>query len=97
MPTWIRSGGGNILRSSMNIFARPWRITSSCSTNIPITFLTVAVGAAEVENVMGIFVEQLEVILHGLANIFIDDLRIFPPPFRIQVGITDHVKGRLPG
>ncbi len=55
----------------------------------------VAVGPAEIENVMRIFIEKPEIILHGLANIFVDDLRILPPPFRIEVGIADHVKSRL--
>ena len=40
-------------------------------------------------------VEQLEVILHSLANIFVDDLGILPSPFRIEVGIADQVKGGL--
>ena len=40
-------------------------------------------------------VEQLEVILHSLANIFVDDLGILPSPFRIEAGIADQVKGGL--
>ena len=54
---------------------------------------TVPVGAAEVEDVMRILIEQGEIILHGLANIFADDLGILPSPLRIEVGIADHVKG----
>src|SRR5271168_4249034 len=44
---------------------------------------------------MRILVEQREVILHGLANVFADDLGIFPSPFRVEVGIADHVERRL--
>src|SRR3984893_16051259 len=35
MPASIRNGDGSIPRSSTNIFARLWRITSSCSTKYP--------------------------------------------------------------
>jgi hypothetical protein len=42
-----------------------------------------------------IFVEELEIILHGLANVFVDDLRILPSPFRIQVSVADHIKRGL--
>ena len=57
----------------------------------------VAVGAAEIEDIVGIFFEELEIILHRFANIFVDDLGIFPAPLRIQVGVTDHVQGWLRG
>src|SRR6202011_5800728 len=40
---------------------------------------TVSVGAAEIENVMRILIEKPEIIFHGLAKIFTDDLRILPP------------------
>jgi hypothetical protein len=56
---------------------------------------TVPVGAAEIENIMGVFLEQLEIILHRFANILADHLRIFPTPLRIQVCVTNHVERRL--
>src|SRR4029077_7809532 len=52
---------------------------------------------AEIENIMRILVEQCEIIFHGLANVFVDDLGILPSPFRIEVGIADHVKSWLFG
>jgi hypothetical protein len=55
----------------------------------------VTVGAAEIENVMRILIDERKIILHGLANIFADHLGILPSPFRIEVGVTDYVKGRL--
>jgi hypothetical protein len=57
----------------------------------------VSVGAAKVEYIVRIFIEQLEIIFHRSANIFIDHLRIFPSPFRIEVSVADHVEGRLFG
>ena len=58
---------------------------------------TISVGAAEIENVVRIFVEQLEIILHGLADVFADDLGIFPSPLSVQVSVADHIKCRLLG
>jgi hypothetical protein len=55
---------------------------------------TITASAAEIEDIVGILVEQLEVALHSLANVFVDDLGILPSPFRVEVGITDDVKGR---
>ena len=58
---------------------------------------TVAIGAAEVEDVVRILFEQLEIILHSLADVFVDNLGIFPSPFRVQVGVPDDVQRRLLG
>ena len=43
------------------------------------------------------YIEQDEIILHGLANIFVDDLGILPSPLRVEVGIADHVESGLLG
>ena len=55
----------------------------------------ITIGAAEVEDIMRIFIDESEIVFHRLANIFVDDLGILPSPFRIEVGIADHVKGWL--
>ncbi len=55
----------------------------------------VAIGAAEIENVVGILIEKPEIILHRLAKVFVDDLGILPSPLRIEVGVTDHVESGL--
>lgn len=49
----------------------------------------IAVGAAEVENVVRILFEKAEVLPRGLGEKLPNDLRILPAPFRIKVGITD--------
>ena len=48
MHIWIRNGGGSIPRSSINTFARRWRVISSSSTNIHTTFLISAGPTATV-------------------------------------------------
>ena len=55
----------------------------------------VAVGPAEIERIVRILFEQFEVILHGLANVFVDNLRILPAPFRVEVRVSNHIEGRL--
>src|SRR5205085_4036197 len=52
----------------------------------------VAVGPAEIKNIVRVLLEQGKVLVHGLAQVFVDDLRIFPAPFRVQVRVTDDVK-----
>src|SRR6266542_1181594 len=44
---------------------------------------------------MWILFEELEVVSHSFAEVFIDDLGILPPPFRIQMCVADGVKRRL--
>jgi len=44
---------------------------------------------------MRIRIDKLEIILHRFANIFADHLGILPSPFRVEVGIPDHIEGRL--
>ena len=51
----------------------------------------IAIGAAEIEDIVRIFFKQIKIGVHRFGEIFTDDLGIFPAPFRIQVGITDHV------
>ena len=57
----------------------------------------IAVRPAEIENVMGILLEQLEVLLHRLADVFVDDLGVFPSPLGVQMGIADDVESWLLG
>lgn len=40
--------------------------------------------------------QQLEIFLHGIANVFIDDLRIFPSPLRIEMGVAHGIKAGIP-
>ena len=44
---------------------------------------------------MRVLLEQREVFLHGLPQIFVDNLRIFPAPFRVQVRVTNDEKCRF--
>ena len=55
----------------------------------------VAVGTAEIEDVVRILVEQREVILHCLANVFVDDLGILPSPFCVEMRVSNDIEGRL--
>ena len=54
----------------------------------------VAVGAAEIENIVRILFEQFEVVLHRLAEVFVDHLGILPAPFRVQVRVSHHIEDR---
>ncbi len=57
----------------------------------------VAVGAAEVEDIVRVLLKQIEVQAHGLQNVLIDGGWIFPAPLRIQVRVANHVQRRLLG
>ena len=56
---------------------------------------TITICAGEVENVVRIFFKQREVVAHRLGEIFLNDLRIFPAPFGVEVRVTDDVERRL--
>src|ERR1700756_1347678 len=51
---------------------------------------TVSIGSAEVEDVVRVFVDELEIVLQGIAQVLVDDLGILPAPFSIQMGITNN-------
>ena len=57
----------------------------------------IAVGAAEIEDVMRVLFKKGEIVVHGLGKEFADDLGVFPAPLGIQVGIADDVQRRLIG
>jgi hypothetical protein len=57
----------------------------------------IAVGAAEIEDVVGILFEEGEIIVEGVAKEFVDDLGVFPSPLGIEVRVADNVQGRLAG
>src|SRR5579872_259075 len=56
---------------------------------------TISIRPTKVKNIMGIFIEEHEIIFHRLPQVFVYDLRILPSPFRVQVGITHDVKAWL--
>src|SRR5262249_21647749 len=55
----------------------------------------VAVGAAEIENVVWVLFEQGEVVTHGFGKVLANYLRIFPTPLGIQMGVADNIERRL--
>ena len=57
----------------------------------------IAVGAAEIEDVMRVLFKQGEIIVKSVAKVFVDDLGVFPAPLRIQVSVADDVQSRLRG
>src|SRR4029079_12178120 len=57
----------------------------------------ITIRAAEVEDVMRILFEELEVIVHRLRKVFVDDARILPAPLRVEMRVSDDVKRRLFG
>ena len=96
--------------SALGVFTSPSSIEEPAGNHRPsatyffnfaksagIVFLheAVTVRSAEIENIMRILFEEGEIILHGLANVFVDDLGILPSPFGIEVGVTDHIERGL--
>ena len=57
----------------------------------------IAVGAAEIEDVMRVLFKQGEIIVKSVAEEFVDDLGVFPAPLGIEVGVADDVQSRLRG
>ena len=57
----------------------------------------ITISASEVEDVMRILLEQRKVVAHRLGEIFLDDLRIFPTPFGVEVRIRNGVESRFFG
>jgi len=58
---------------------------------------TIAVGAAEIEDVMRVFFKKGEIIVQGAAEEFVDDLGVLPAPLGIQVGVAHDVERGLFG
>ena len=55
--------------------------------------ITICTG--EVENVMRVLFKKREVVAHRLGEIFGNDLRIFPTPFRVEVRVTHDIERRI--
>ena len=44
---------------------------------------------------MRIFFEERKIVIHGLANVFIDDLGILPSPLSVEMRIADDVESAV--
>ena len=57
----------------------------------------VTVGAGPVEDVIGILLEQRDVVVDGFGDEFADDLRVGPAPLGVQMRVTDQINHPLLG
>src|SRR5216684_8881863 len=55
----------------------------------------VTVGAAEVEDVVWILLEESEVVVHRVRQKFGDGAWVLPPPLRIEMRVADDVERRM--
>src|ERR1051325_8713433 len=55
----------------------------------------ITIRAAEVEDVVRILLEEREVVVHRLRQVFVDDARILPAPLRVEMRVTDDVERGL--
>src|SRR5437868_15074279 len=55
----------------------------------------VPIGAAEIENVVRILLEEREIVPHRFREILPNNLRVLPPPLRVEMRVAHDVKRGL--